>query len=246
MGSDYVFPRTANAIIKELLSTLDAEVVGEEYLVLGSTDTEQVIKKIIQAKPDAILNTINGSTNIPFFKGLRAAGITSEKVPTMSFSIAEPELRLLNLEQMIGDYASWSYFQTVERIENQQFIKNFKKKFGKDAIVSDPLEAAYFGVHLWARAVKKAGSIDTNNVRNALKNGALNAPEGVVHIDPINQHTWKMARIGKIGSDGEFSIVWESKKTVRPEPYPTIYKSVAGWDTFLADLYKGWGNQWAK
>lgn len=246
VGSDYVFPRTANAIIKELIQTIDAEVVGEEYLELGSTDVEEVIRKIQEAKPDAILNTINGSTNIPFFKALRAAGITSEKVPTMSFSIAEPELRFLSLKEMIGDYAARSYFQTVQRDENQQFIQKFKKKFGKDAIVSDPLEAAYFGVNLWARAVTKAQTTGTDKVRAALKNEAFNAPEGVVHIDPSNQHTWKMVRIGKIRSDGEFSIVWDSKKTIKPVPYQILYKSKQAWEQFLADLYKGWGNRWAK
>ncbi|MGH8659546.1 MAG: urea ABC transporter substrate-binding protein, partial [Gammaproteobacteria bacterium] len=113
IGSDYVFPRTANAIIKDHIAALKGKVLGEEYILLGSGDVKGVVRKIAQTRPDVILNTINGDTNVAFFKELRTAGITPKEIPTMSFSIAEDELRILGAAEMAGDYASWNYFQSI-------------------------------------------------------------------------------------------------------------------------------------
>ncbi|MDP3889102.1 MAG: urea ABC transporter substrate-binding protein [bacterium] len=245
VGSDYVFPRTANEIIKELVISLQGKIVGEEYIILGSKDVDHIIEKIKTTQPAVIINTINGDSNIPFFKGLRAANITPERIPTMSFSIAEPELQLLDLNSMIGDYATWNYFQSIDYPENQLFIEQFKKKYGVNRVISDPMEAAYFGVHLWAQTVQKLGSFDIVTVREYIKNQVYNAPEGVVNIDSSNQHTWKWVRVGKIQSNGQFNIIWDSQKPVPPIPYPTIYRSKEAWDKFLMHLYTQWQNKWA-
>ena len=244
VGSDYVFPRTANAIIKDQVAALRGEIVGEDYILLGSVDVKSVIDKIVEAKPDVILNTINGDSNVAFFRELRKAGITPDKIPTVSFSLAEDELRSLKADDMIGDYAAWNYFQSIDSDSNVNFVKNFKAKYGADRVTDDPMEAAYFGVYLWAQAVTDAGSDDVNDIRKAIKNQSLNAPEGTVYIDADNQHTWKIVRIGKIKPDGQFDIVWSSDKPIRPVPYP-IYRSQEDWEKFLDDLYKGWNGNWA-
>jgi urea transport system substrate-binding protein len=244
VGSDYVFPRTANAIIKDQLAAIRGEVLGEEYILLGSTDVDEAVQQIVDTQPDVILNTINGDTNVAFFKALRAAGITPDKIPTMSFSVAEDELRTLGVKDMAGDYACWNYFQSVDTEANKRFVAAFREKYGDDRVTDDPMEAAYFGVHLWAQAVREAGTDDVNEVRKVMANQTYQAPEGIVYVDAENNHTWKIVRIGRIKQDGQFEIVWTSQKPVRPVPYP-IYRSPSEWHSFLDGLYEGWGERWA-
>ncbi len=245
VGSDYVFPRTANALIRNKIEGLGGKVVGEEYIKLGSKDVDEAVDEIILAKPDVILNTINGDTNIAFFKKLREKGIHSDQIPTISFSIGESELKNLDPKLVEGDYAAWNYFQSLPLKNNESFVRRFKDKYGEDRVLSDPMEAGYFGVYLWSQAVEDAGSDDVMRVKQQIRKQSLNAPEGLVYIDPETQHTWKIVRIGKIRSDGQFDVIWDSKKPVRPIPYP-IYRSVLDWNLFLDTLYKGYGNQWFK
>ena len=244
VGSDYVFPKIANLIIKDLITSLGGEVVGEEYIPLGSNETSEVIKKIVEAQPQVILNTINGDSNRAFFRDLQKAGIKPEAIPTVSFSIAEHELRKMGIANMVGNYAAWNYFQSLDSKENKNFVSKFKEKYGAGRVVDDPMEAEYFSVILWAQAVRNAGSADPEFVLNAIKRQSLIAPEGYVYIDPENLHTWKHIRIGKIRTDGLFDIVWSSEEPVRPVPYP-IYRSVSAWNHILNSLYLGWGENWA-
>lgn len=244
VGSDYVFPHVANRIIKDHITALKGEVVGEEYILLGSQDVKGLVDKIIEAKPDVILNTINGDSNVYFFKELRRAGITPDKIPAMSFSIAESEVRNIGAGVMAGDYAAWNYFQGVDTEENKKFVGNYKKKFGQNEVVSDPMEAGYFGVYLWAETVRYIGSFETNKVCNSVRRQSFMAPEGMVYVDHENRHTWKIVRIGKINGAGQFDIVWSSEKPVRPAPYPP-YRTKSEWNTFLEKLYRSWGEKWA-
>ncbi|MCP4783844.1 MAG: urea ABC transporter substrate-binding protein [Fuerstiella sp.] len=244
VGSDYVFPRTANAIVKDQVVALRGRIVGEEYILLGSSDVHGAVQAIKQAKPDVILNTINGDSNAAFFHELRAAGIGSQDIPVMSFSIAENELRSLpDADTLAGDYACWNYFQSIDKDENRRFERAFKTRYGNDRVTNDPMEAAYFGVHLWAQAVQEAGSPRVAKVLTSIKDQSIVAPEGMVCISGENNHTWKTVRIGQIMEDGQFDIVWSSNKPIRPVPYP-VYRSRSEWDTFLQGLYVGWGNKW--
>ncbi|MBD2387012.1 urea ABC transporter substrate-binding protein [Cylindrospermum sp. FACHB-282] len=244
VGSDYVFPRTANAIIKDQVTALRGEIIGEKYILLGSNNVKDIVKEIFETQPDVILNTINGDSNIAFFKALRKAGITADKIPTISFSIAEEELSYLPKQDVVGDYAVWNYFQSIDDGTNHKFIKNFKKKYGENRVTSDPIEAGYFGVYLWAQAVEDAATDEVNSIRQYIKDQSFKAPEGVVYIDSSNQHTWKTVRVGKIKTDGQFEIVWNSDKPIRPVPYP-LSRSKADWDKFLTVLYQGWNKNWA-
>ncbi len=244
VGSDYVFPRTANAIIKDTLHSLGAELAGEEYLPLGETEARDLARKIVAAKPDVILNTINGDSNRSFFRELRRAGITPDKVSTISFSIGEVELRNFDLSQMAGDYAAWNYFQSLDTPENLAFVSKFQTRFGKRRVVTDPMEAAYVGAKLWADAVRQAHSDRPADIRRAMRNRRLTAPEGEVRIDPATQHAFKTPRIGKIMPSGQFEIVWTAAKPEAPQPYPSS-RTAEQWRVFLNDLHTGWGNQWA-
>ena len=162
----------------------------------------------------------------------------------MSFSIAETELSTMNRAYVAGHYAAWNYFQSIDREENRAFLSRLHEAYGTSRVAADPMEAAYVGVHLWALAANDAHSIETEAVRRALGDQSFPAPQGVVYVDPETQHTWKMVRVGRIRSDGQFDIVWESGKPVRPAPYPP-YRSRAEWDAFLQLLYgrwRGWAN----
>ena len=222
LGSDYVFPRTANKIIKKQLETEGGATVAEEYTPLGHTDYTTVISKIKSAKPDVIYNTLNGDSNVAFFKQLKAAGITPDMIPVLSVSIAEEEIKGIGIENIVGNYAAWNYFMSMETPENEKFIANYKAKYGEDRVTDDPIEAGYFGVYLWAEAVKKANTADVNKVRDAVRGVEYTAPEGPVKIEPVNNHTWKVVQIGKVNNEGQFDIVWSTGTPVQPDPYPEL------------------------
>lgn len=243
VGSDYVFPRAANEIIKDNVAILGGEVVGEGYLLLGSTDVDQIIQEIVETQPDVILNTINGDSNIAFFNALRSAGITPEQIPTISFSIAEAELQSIEPELVVGDYAAWNYFQSIDLHENRNFVESFQRRYGADRVTDDPIEAGYLSVYLWAQAVESAGSMETDAVRSALPFLRFYAPEGPIFVDPNNQHLWKMTQIGRINEQGQFDIVWNSSLSLRPKPYPES-REKEEWEQFLEDLYQEWGENW--
>jgi urea transport system substrate-binding protein len=244
VGSDYVFPRMANEVIRDQLGTLKAEVVGERYLPLGSQDVATIVAEIVAKKPDVILNTINGDTNVAFFKALRAAGITPKQIPTISFSIGENELVAMDRSQVAGDYAVWNYFQSISTERNQRFVAAFKARYGADRVVSDPMEAAYDAVYLWAAAVRRAGTADVASVREALLGRVFDAPGGPVYVDPLNHHLWKTVRVGRIRDNGQFDIVWESPKPIRPQPFPAS-RPQAQWEAAVDELFRRWGGQWA-
>ncbi|MBI5394780.1 MAG: urea ABC transporter substrate-binding protein [Verrucomicrobia bacterium] len=244
IGSDYVFPRTAHAIIKAQVGKLGGEIVGDEHVLLGSMEFKAVVTKIAAARPHVILNCVNGDSNIGFFDELRAAGITPATLPTVSFSLAEDELRSMGAQRMAGDYCAWNYFQSVDTRENLEFVAKFRGRYGRNRVTDDPMEAAYSGVHLWAQAVRRAGSADPAAVRKALAGLTFAAPGGPITVDPATQHIFKTVRIGRIRPDGQFDIVWASPAPVRPEPYPP-FKSKGEWEKFLADLFNGWGRRWA-
>ena len=145
---------------------------------------------------------------------------------------------------MVGDYAAWNYFQSIESPENQQFVASFRRKYGPQRVVTDPMEAAYFGVKLWAKAVADAQSTDVSEIRRAMLNQRMRAPEGDVRIDPATQHTFKTPRIGRVLADGQFKSSGPPAEPERPYPYPPS-RTTEEWRALLHDLYAGWGNQWS-
>ncbi len=228
LGSDYVFPRTANTIIKKQLETLGAELVGEEYTPMGHTDYSTIINKIKEAKPDFIFNTLNGDSNVAFFKQYKDAGITPEDIMTCSVSIAEEEVSGIGTEYMENHLVSWNYYQTTDTPENKTFVENYKAKYGANRVTDDPIEAAYIAVYLWAAAAEKAGSTDIAAVKAAASGLEFKAPEGLVKIDGDNQHLYKPVRIGVINKDGLITEVWSTDSTVKPDPYLSSYDWASG------------------
>jgi urea transport system substrate-binding protein len=230
VGSDYIFPRIAHEIVRDQVKQSGSEIVGECFIPTGSVDVTQVVAEINRVQPDLIVNTINGDSNICFFRSLRAVGITPSRIPTLSFSIGENELRNLDIP---GNYAAWNYFQSIDRPENRLFVDSFRSHYGPQRVTSDPMEAAYVGVKLWAQAVSVAGTSDTQELRAALRHQSLNAPEGPMRIDADSQHTWKTIRIGQVSDDGQFKVTYSSENPIRPEPYPNT-RSISEWKSLLS------------
>ncbi|MEM8721423.1 MAG: urea ABC transporter substrate-binding protein [Cyanobacteria bacterium P01_G01_bin.39] len=240
VGSDYVFPRTANTIIKEQLAANGGTVAGEDYLPLGDTEVTPIITKIRAALPDGgvIFNSLNGDTNVAFFKQLQGAGLEPDKYPVMSVSVAEEEVRQIGPEYLKGHYASWNYFQTVESPQNDQFVAAFKAEYGDDRVTNDPMEAAYIMVYLWKQAVEQAGTIDLEPVRAAAVGQKFDAPEGLVTMQP-NHHISKTVRIGEVRDDGLFDIVWSTEGPLDPVPWNQYVKETKGFACDWTDPNKG-------
>ncbi|MEG4205773.1 urea ABC transporter substrate-binding protein [Microcoleus sp. Pol7_A1] len=219
LGSDYIFPWTANLIVKAQLAALGGELAGEVYLPLGSREVGEAIAHILAVKPDAILNTLNGDSNVAFFQKLREAGVKPEDLPVMSVSVAEEEVRAIGPSNIAGHLVVWNYFQTVDTPENRKFVKAYKARYGENRVTDDPIEAAYFGVYLWKQAVEKAGSTNVVKVRAAAKSMEFAAPSGKIKIDAQTQHTWKTVRIGQVRLDGQIEEIWNSGVPVQPDPF---------------------------
>src|SRR5690606_15700043 len=218
LGSDYVFPRTANKIIKAQLEAEGGEVVGEEYTPLGHTDYSTVISKIMAAQPDVIYNTLNGDSNVAFFKQLRDAGITAADITTLSVSVAEEEVRGIGPDVLAGHLVAWNYFQTTDTAANKKFVEAYKAAYGENRVTSDPIEAGYVAVHLWAKAVEKAGSTDVDAVKAAAAGLSIEAPGGLYTIDGETQHLYKTVRIGEVQPDGMIKELWSTPEPVKPDP----------------------------
>lgn len=218
VGSDYVFPRTANKIVKAYADAHGMEILGEDYLPLGETATETIVGKVIDADPDVVFNTLNGDTNVSFFKELASRGISAEDVPTISVSVAEEEVSGIGVGNIAGHLVAWNYFQTTDTPENEEFVAAFKAKYGEDRVTADPIEAAYNGVYIWAAAVEEAGSFEVDAVREAAAGLQLDTPGGPITVHDWNQHISKTARIGVVNEQGLIDEVWNSGDPIEPDP----------------------------
>lgn len=222
VGSDYVFPRIANIIIKEIALAQGAVILGETYLPLGGTEAREVAAEIERKKPDVVLNTINGTSNFYFFKALKERGLTASSTPVVSFSLAEPDIAGYP-DLATGHYAVWSYFQSLKTEKNAEFVAKFKKKYGAGRVIGDPMLKAYFGIHLWAEAVQGSGAAAPEAVNMQILHGSLNSPQGIVSVDRESRHLWQSVSIGKARGDGQFDVVWSSTTTIRPSPFPEFH-----------------------
>lgn len=223
VGSDYVFPRTANKIIKAYAAANGIEIKGEEYAPLGHTDFSTIVNKVRSAGAGAVFNTLNGDSNVAFFKEYRNAGLTAAGMPVVSVSIAEEEVGGVGVDNLVDQLTAWNYYQTIDTPENKAFVAAFKAEYGDDRVTSDPMEAAYTSLFLWKAMVEKAKSFTTDDVTKAAGGVTFDAPEGKVTVNGENHHIAKTALIGKVGADGLIHTVWSSEKPIEPDPYLKSY-----------------------
>jgi urea transport system substrate-binding protein len=233
LGTDYVYPRTTNKILRAFLHSkgVKDEDIMEEYTPFGHSDYQTIIAKIKkfagEGKKTAVVSTINGDSNVPFYKELGNAGLKAKDVPVVAFSVGEEELRGVDTKPLVGHLAAWNYFESVKNPENEKFIKMYrdwakKAKLPKaDTVVTnDPMEATYVGIHMWAQAVEKAKSTDTDKVIAAMGGQTFTAPSGfTLKMDETNHHLHKPVFIGEVKGDGQFNVVWKTKGPVRAQPW---------------------------
>jgi urea transport system substrate-binding protein len=234
LGTDYVFPRTANKILKAFLLSkgIPKENIIEEYTPFHHQDYQTIvskIKKFAAGGKACVLSTVNGDSNVPFYKEFANQGLTAAMCPIMAFSVAEDELRSMDTEFLVGHLAAWNYYQSVDSPENKKFVENFKAfcerkglPGGKNRVTDDPICWAYTDVYLWKNAVEKAGTTEVEKMRPALYGLEFNSPGGLVKMSEKNHHLAKPVMIGEIRSDGQFDIIWKTDGLVEPEPWSKL------------------------
>lgn len=241
LGTDYVYPRTTNKILRAYLHSKGVKDsdIKELYTPFGHADYQTIvadIKKFSAGSKTAVISTINGDSNVPFYKELGNAGLKATDVPVVAFSVGEEELRGVDTKPLIGHLAAWNYFESVKNPTNADFVKKWKayaaaKRLPNAATVvtNDPMEATYVGIHMWAQAVEKAKSTDTDKVIAAMGGQTYKAPSGYTLVmDPTNHHLHKPVMIGEIKGDGQFSVVWKSKDAIRAQPWSPYIKGNEG------------------
>ncbi|WP_457419795.1 urea ABC transporter substrate-binding protein [Roseateles sp. P5_E7] len=234
LGTDYVYPRTTNKILRAFLKSkgiADADIM-EDYTPFGHADYQSIIAKIkkfsAEGKKTAVVSTINGDSNVPFYKELGNQGLKATDVPVVAFSVGEEELRGVDTKPLQGHLAAWNYFMSIKAPANDAFIKkwsDYAKAKGiaghKDKpLTNDPMEATYIGINMWAQAVKKAGSTDTDKVIAAMAGQTFTAPSGITSkMDEKNHHLHKSVFIGEVKADGQFNVVWKTPGPVKAQPW---------------------------
>lgn len=234
IGSDYVFPRTANRLIMDLLTATGGQVLAERYRPLEWRDFREVAEEIRSLAPDVVINTINGSSNSDFFAALVQADLGH--IPVMSFSVSEPELMAFPEGVFHPQhYAVWGYFSTLATAENREFVEAFRAHFGQQRVTSDPVEASYNGVLLWAEAVRAAGRPEPDHVNQTVGRASIAGPSGIVAVDAASRHVWRRVYVGHARQDGHFDATELSEQPVRPMPFPP-YRTREAWEAIVHSL----------
>ncbi len=232
LGTDYVYPRTTNKILRAYLKSKGVadKDIDEKYTPFGHSDYQTIVadvKKFSQGGKTAVVSTINGDSNVPFYKELGNAGLKAKDVPVVAFSVGEEELRGVDTKPLVGHLAAWNYFQSIKSPANTEFIKKWsayakaKKLPGSDKpLTNDPMEATYIGINMWKQAVEKAKSLETDKVIAAMAGQTFTAPSGIVSkMDEKNHHLHKSVFIGEIKADGQFNVVWKTPGPVKAKPW---------------------------
>jgi urea transport system substrate-binding protein len=220
-GTDYVYPRTTNKILEAYLKAkgvADADIMIN-YTPFGHSDWQSIVSDVKKfgsaGKKTAVVSTINGDANVPFYKELGNQGISAEDIPVVAFSVGEEELSGLDTGPLVGHLAAWNYFMSVDAEINDEFIKSWKSFIKNDKrVTNDPMEAHFIGFNMWVEAVKKAGTTNTDAVANSIIGVAVpNLSGGYATMMP-NHHITKPVLIGEIQDDGQFETVWQTAGTV--------------------------------
>jgi urea transport system substrate-binding protein len=232
LGTDYVYPRTTNKILRAFLKSkgVDDKDIDEKYTPFGHSDYQTIvadIKKFAAGGKTAVVSTINGDSNVPFYKELGNAGLKATDVPVVAFSVGEEELRGVDTKPLVGHLAAWNYFMSIKNPVNDAWKKEWaayakaKKLPGADKpLTNDPMEAAWIGIHMWKQAVEKAKTTDVDKVIAAMAGQTFKAPSGITStMDPKNHHLHKAVFIGEVQADGQFNVVWKTKGPVKAQPW---------------------------
>jgi urea transport system substrate-binding protein len=232
LGTDYVYPRTTNKILRAFLKSKGVadKDIDEKYTPFGHSDYQTIVadvKKFSAGGKTAVISTINGDSNVPFYKELGNQGLKATDVPVVAFSVGEEELRGVDTKPLVGHLAAWNYFMSIKAPANDEFTKKWaayakaKKLPGADKpLTNDPMEATYIGINMWKQAVEKAKSTDTDKVVAAMAGQTFKAPSGITSkMDEKNHHLHKSVFIGEVKADGQFNVVWKTPGPVKAKPW---------------------------
>jgi len=232
LGTDYVYPRTTNKILRAFLHSkgVQDKDIDEKYTPFGHTDYQTIvadIKKFAAGGKTAVVSTINGDSNVPFYKELGNQGLKAKDVPVVAFSVGEEELRGVDTKPLVGHLAAWNYFMTLKNPTNAAwkkewaaYAKKHKLPNASKPLTNDPMEAAWIGIHMWKQAVEKAKTTDVDKVVAAMAGQKFKAPSGIIsEMDPKNHHLHKSVFIGEVRADGQFNVVWKTKGPIKAQPW---------------------------
>jgi urea transport system substrate-binding protein len=232
LGTDYVYPRTTNKILRAFLHSkgITDDNIVEEYTPFGHSDYQTIvanIKTFAAGGKTAVVSTINGDSNVPFYKELGNAGLKATDVPVVAFSVGEEELRGVDTKPLVGELAAWNYFMSLKNPANDAFKKkwaDYAKAKGLPSaskpLTNDPMEATYIGINMWKQAVEKAGTTDVDKVIPMVGGQTFAAPDGfTIEMDPKNHHLHKPVFIGEVKADGQFNVVWKTPGPIKAQPW---------------------------
>jgi branched-chain amino acid transport system substrate-binding protein len=221
VGSDYVYPRESNRVMRELVRNNGGTIVGERYLRLEADRNEFVplVREIKQAQPDVIFSTVVGESTTFLYQAYHDLGLNPKTVPIASLTTTEAEIRAMGYDVGEGHYTAASYFQGVETALNNSFVSHYQKRYGGDEPTNMCLEASYFQVNLFARTLEETNSLDTKRLRTFVMGAEFEAPQGSVSINPVWGHADVWTRIGRANRQGQFDIVFQSQASVKADPY---------------------------
>lgn len=221
VGSDYIYPRESNRVMRNVVRQGGGEVIGERYVALDASEEDfaEIIADIRKLEPDVIFSTVVGQGTINFYRAFRKAGCDSRRMPIGSLTTNEAEIAEMGIEAAVGHITAAPYFRNVASEANAGFLQRYKEMFGSVTHVTSCCEATYFQVHMFARALAKTRTLDTDLLREALLGAVYDAPQGLVKIDADNSHTYLHSRIAKVDEQGEFFIEREVRRSLKPDPY---------------------------
>lgn len=246
IGSNYIFPRISGIYLSQIANFLDINLLGEVYQPLGEQTFSDVVEMVQKLKPDAIINTLNGDSNLHFFDALHRANLSADQIPVFSTSIDERSiakmLEQLSFDALDGHFLAGSYYHSLQNEKNSRLIEAYQQRYGKGFLLTDSGFNTHIAFEFWKRAVQQAGSTDSQKILNALRGDSLHSESGIVYLDRRNSHLHKTMRLARL-QEGSLKVVWESLVLASPTPYPH-FKSQSFWSNKETQLFEQWQKRW--
>jgi urea transport system substrate-binding protein len=247
LGTEELWSRCVAEVAKDAVKAAGAEVSGELFLPLTGVDAAPAVEAIRASGADVVLNLMVGAANPPFYAAIRRAGLTPDRLSTVAFGFAEDELRQFpaaNAADAVGLYAAGNYFQSVVRPENREFVRRFQARYPDGRVTGGSIVAAYDAVMLWAQTADEVGTGDARVILDHVGRQSLDAPEGVITVDPESLAAWRPFHVGRARADGQFDLVWSLPGPIHPQTYIGT-RSVARWRSFQEETQARWGGRWS-
>lgn len=232
------------SVAEHLISGLGGTLCSPIFVPLGQHDVTPLMQAIEACKPDAVLNLINGDSNVAFFKALESSG---NDVAVMSLSMTEADIQYVRFEAgkrvLKNHYAVANYFQSLDTPANAAMKEKLRSVIASQGVLSSPMSSAWDGVHLWASTVTASGSVDASVVNRNLPGMSVKSSSGIVSVDVDNRHVWQKVFVGKVNAAGQFDVLWQSQYPVKPEPWSQFHTK-AEWLAQVQSWFARWGGRW--